>query len=126
MERRRREEHHLLHDRISWESRDTAKLIRRNRSLIVPLEHDTHRELHAQTPVVPLLGYFALYRVARDYQEGDTYMESIENLQRSIEDASSHPKVHYIERQLAELTLHTLDLQKEFVANDYPDTTTYL
>jgi hypothetical protein len=116
----KREDHHLFHDRISWESRDTAKLIRRNRGLIVPLEHDTHKELHIATPVVPLLGYFALYRVARDFQgEPRNYLGNIEEVQRAIEEAGKSPKAHYVERQVGELAIHVLELQKPFIKEDY-------
>lgn len=116
----KREDHHILHDRVSWESRGEAKQIRRNKSLIVPLEHDTHKELHQQTPVVPLLGYYSLYRVLRDFEpDPNNYIDSVENLQRAIESANNHPKAHYVERQLGELTLHVLDLQKPFIEEDY-------
>lgn len=116
----RKEEHHLLHDRVSWESRDTGKLIRRNRGLIVPLESDNHAELHRQTPVVPLLGYHALYRVAREYRSsGNNYLKNIELLQFAIEEAGSSPKSHEVERQVGQLAIHVLDLEKPFVADEY-------
>lgn len=116
----KREDHHLLHDRVSWESRDTGKLIRRNRGLIVPLESDNHAELHRQTPVVPLLGYHALYRVARDFQaHGNNYLENINLLQFAIQEAGKSPKAHYVERQIGELACHVLDLEKPFVAEEY-------
>jgi hypothetical protein len=86
----------------------------------VPLEHDTHKELHKATPTVPLLGYFALYRVARDFR-GDSrdYLGNIEEIQRVIEEAGKSPKAHYVERQVGELAIHVLELQKPFIRNDY-------
>jgi hypothetical protein len=116
----RKEDHHLLHDRVSWESRDTGKIIRRNRGLIVPLESENHAELHRQTPVVPLLGYHALYRVARDYQtDGNNYLHNIELLQFAIEQAGKSPKAHEVERQIGKLAIYVLDLEKPFVEDEY-------
>lgn len=115
----RLEDHHLLFDRVSWESRKESRWLRRNTSLIIPLEHDTHKELHKAVPAVPLLGYHALYRTMRDYERGDGYIESLENLQRVIEEAGRSSKAHYIERQIGELAIHVIDLQKPFILNDY-------
>lgn len=114
-----REQHHILHDRISWESRRDGEELRRDKSLIVPLEHDVHAELHRETPAVPLLGYFALRRVNSSYEAGTNYLENVENLQRSIEEAGNSPKAHYVEKQVGELTIHVLELQKPFIADAY-------
>lgn len=112
----RREDHHLFHDRLSWESRADATAIRQDRGLIVPLEHDAHLELHRQTPVVPLLSYHALRRVRYNMlPTSNNYLENIDNVQRAVEEAIHVPRAHYIERQLGELTIHVLELQKPYV-----------
>lgn len=123
----RREEHHILHDRMSWESRETGKLIRRKRGLIAPLEHDLHAELHRDTPIVPLLGYHALYRIARDFQpQGLDYLANMDMLQQAITEAGRNPKAHPVERELGELTCYVLELQKPYIQESLSPSTIIL
>lgn len=112
----RREDHHLFHDRVSWESRDDGFAIRQDHGHIVPLEHDPHVDLHRNTPVVPLLCYHALRRVRYNLPPTTrNYMENIENVQRAIEEAGRTPRAHFVERQLGDLTVAVLEMQKPYV-----------
>ena len=113
--------HHILFDSASWESRATSKHIRRDSSLIVPLDIDAHAELHKEIPLVPLLGHYAMQDVANMYKPGKNYLNSVENLQRSIERAGKTPKAHQLERDLGELTIHALDLQKPYLKDVWGD-----
>lgn len=119
----RTDRHHLLFDSASWESRATSKLLRRDKSLIIPLERTVHEELHKEVALVPLLGHYAIQDVANTYKPGKNYLHSVENLQRSIEQAGNKPKAHQLERDLGELTIYALDLQKPYLKetawNDY-------
>lgn len=111
-----RDNHHILHDRVSWTSRPEAKALREDRSLIVKLDRSEHNEIHRHTVAVPLLGYRALVRTRREYEAGNTPLESIENLMAAIEVAQKHPRAHPIERELAGLAIWSLDLVRPFVA----------
>lgn len=112
-----RDNHHLIFDRVSWTSRPEAKAIRENKSLIVRLDRAEHNELHKHCVAVPLLGYHALMRTNRLFEPQATPLASIENLMGSIEKAVDHPKAHPIERQLGELAVWALDLERPFIAD---------
>lgn len=109
--------HHLLSPRQEWRLRPEAKALREDRSLIVRLDRSEHNEIHRHCPPVPLLGFYALQRVNKLYEPGDTPLESIENLMQSIEASAKHPRVHEIEKQLAGLAVWSLDLQRPFIAD---------
>lgn len=107
--------HHLLFPKNEWLSRPQAKLLRGAHSLIPQLSRDTHNEIHRALPGVPLLSYHLLARTLRDYEPGDTTIESMDNLMFSMRDAARHPRAHHIERSVAELAIHAIELQKPFV-----------
>ena len=51
----------MLNTRAQWNSMDVSRELRSK--YIYHLERETHQELHANVPPVPLLGYTALFRV---------------------------------------------------------------
>lgn len=94
-----------------------AKL-REDHRLIVPLDWDTHSALHKELPLVPPLSFHLAQRAFNNLQGylfTPDYVRNLDNYQRSIEDAAKHPRATRIERGLADLTLHALDIQKPFV-----------
>lgn len=109
------ERHHILFNKRAWTSYREAETLREERSLIVPLEHDAHKELHKNVPIVPLLGYYGLVAVRNNFEAGSDPLESIDNLQLVIEKAKKHPRAHSIEKSLAELAIEALELQKQFI-----------
>ena len=111
------DKHHLIFDRVSWTSRPEAKRLREDRSLIVRLDRSEHNELHRHAVAIPLLGYHALVRTLRDYEAGDTPLESVDNLMSTIEKVGQHPAAHPIEKKLSELAVWALDLERPFIAD---------
>lgn len=111
-----KDSHHLLHNKQEWSLRPDAKTLREHPSLIFPITRAEHNEIHKHYPAVPLLGYYALQRTLAMYEPGDTPVESIDNLMKSMEHAANHPKAHIIEKHLAELAIWAIDLQKPLIA----------
>lgn len=110
--------HHLLHTRSDWTSNPTAKRLRDTPQLVPRIDRELHNEIHRQAPAVPLLGYYALVRVRRDFEPAGKAWESVESLMSIIEDASHHPKSHPIEGQLAMLAVQALDIQRLILKNE--------
>lgn len=111
------ERHHVLYNRYAYTANKDLAALREDKRLIVPLEHDTHAELHREISHVPPLSYHMARHVLRAYSEfeADSYLHNVENLQRSIEGAMKHPRADGIERGLGELAVHALDMQKPFL-----------
>lgn len=105
-----------MHERQEWSLRPQARALREAPSLIVHMDRGLHNEIHANCPAVPLLGCNTLFRVAKYFREGDTPIESLENLMRAMERSCKHPKAHQIERELSELAVHALDLQRPYIS----------
>lgn len=118
----KRQAHHTLFNRYAWTANSDLKAIREDRRLIVPLDPDTHRELHQSVSHVPPISYHMARRVLQNFAEydTDTYMHNIENLQFSIEEAMSHPKADRIEHEIGDLALFALDLQKPYIDESLP------
>lgn len=107
--------HHIIHERKEWSLRPEAKSIRETPSLIVRMDRSEHNEIHRNCPAIPLLGYHALVRTRQAFEEGDSPLESMENLMTAIEAASKHPKANTIEKHLAELAVWAIDLQRPYI-----------
>ena len=119
------ERHHPLFNRFAWTANKDLQALREDKRLIVPLEHDTHTELHRAVSHVPPLSYHMARHVLRTYSEyeADSYLRNVENLQRSIEEAMKHPRADRLERSVGALAVHALDLQRPFIDDS---STTYL
>ena len=111
------EAHHTLFNRYAWSANKDLKALREDKRLIVPLEHDVHKELHRAVSHVPPLSYHMARHVLRAYSEfeADTYLHNVENLQFSIEEAMKHPRADRLEREVGALAVHALDLQRPFL-----------
>lgn len=107
--------HHILFNRQEWTLRPDAESLREQTLLKPKMDREIHNELHRNCPPVPLLGYYALFRVHRDFEVGDDTFETIDNLLGAIELANKSPKSHSIERSLGELTIQAIDLQRPYI-----------
>lgn len=112
------ERHHILFDKRSYEATNDLLELRRDPRLIVPLDHDTHRELHQSVSHVPPLSRYiarsALYNFLQfDYT--DDGVEAIDQLQLSIDRALKHPRADVIEKSVGNAALLSLELQKPFI-----------
>lgn len=111
----RNDRHHILFPRKPWETYTEGASLRGTNALIPLMDRNVHNELHRNVPIVPLLGFNALYTVYRGFQTtGDTFQD-IARLQSLIDRASDNPKAHEIERGLGDLAIHALDLQIPFL-----------
>lgn len=116
--RSRLERHHELFDRKTWSSRPELAALRGDAQLIVPLEHDVHRELHANITYVPSLSLYvarAALGAFGEYGHTPDHLLATERLQAAIEEAVTHPKTDRIEREVGLLAVHALDLQKPYI-----------
>lgn len=109
--------HHIIHPRQEYSLRPEARALRENFQTLIPrIERSEHNETHANCPAIPLLGHQALLRTLAHFQEGDTTLQSMDNLMNSMEFAAKHPKAHEVEKRLAELAVWAVDLQKPYMA----------
>lgn len=124
---RKLEQHHTLFHRYAWNANKELAALRNNPQLVVPLDHETHRELHAEVSHIPPLSLHVARHALRgfsDYGYTSNHLQAVGRLQRSIEAAARHPKADYIEKSIAELVCHGLDIQKPFL--DDTDNTYYI
>lgn len=110
--------HHILFPRASYESHFATRDLRRNPTLIVPLDDEIHGLLHHNIPVVPLLDHFTAMTVRREFYPNPHHhpLRTMDNLMQTIDHAIQGEKVKPIQRQLGELAIHAIDLQRFFVS----------
>lgn len=114
--------HHILHNKQEWSLRPEANQLRTNRLLIPLIDREVHNELHRACPAVPLLGFHALRRIARDFEQDFDTIGTVDNLLLSMEKANTDPRNHAIERSLGELAIEAIDLQRPFLIEGMPRT----
>lgn len=108
--------HHILHNRKEWTLRPEARKLRETPSLIPVLgTWAIHKELHDNCPPVPCLGYNGLLQAYKNFEPTDDTFTSVDNLLFAIEKASHHPKAHPVERELAQLAVEAIDLQRPYI-----------
>lgn len=107
--------HHVLFDRLSWTTRPQARMLRSYPMLIPALDRDVHEALHKECPPVPVLGYYALSQAQREFSCKGNTIDSMDALMQTIDRISQNPRNHEIDRQLCQLAIHAIDLQKVFV-----------
>ncbi len=111
----RKDKHHIIHHGLEWSMRPQALAIRETPSLIPAMPRDYHEYIHATVPAIPLLGYHALNHTLSRFKPNDDTLETMDNLMSAIEHASRHPKAHAVERDLAQLAIHAIDLQRPLI-----------
>lgn len=116
----RTDAHHILHNRQEWTLRPDARRLRDRPTLIPRIERSIHNEIHATCPAVPPLGYYALRLVAERFHEGKDTLSSMDNLMAAIEVSSRHPRAHQIEKDMAQLSIHAIELQRPILSEAIP------
>ncbi len=111
--------HHVLFNKREWESRPQYKQLRENPGLIVPIDRDVHNELHRTVTQVPILGYYAVMAVQKEFYRGRTHLETIDNLLFALESVEDHPRLSDLDKSLANIALQAVDLQKPFIVEGY-------
>ena len=115
------ERHHYMFPAKQHESSNILSEIRSMGRHIEPIYHDEHVELHREIPFVPVMpAYMALQTLKklREFSKHQDPIRNIENLQTSIEYGSSGERAHYLEKELGELAIYALDLQKDYFRKD--------
>lgn len=114
--RPRSNNHHILFHRKQQEATpDNYHLRCKALGLMALIDIDAHDDLHRAVPGVPPLDIYTAQRVRRLYVPTSNPLEGIENYMRAVEQAMSSPKTHTIERQVASLAIHAVDLQRPFI-----------
>lgn len=109
------DKHHVLFNKREWESRPQYRELRQNSGLIIPIDRDVHNELHRSVSQVPVLGYYGILTVQREFYRGRTHLDTLDNLLFALEKASNHDRLSDIDRGLASIALQAVDLQRPFI-----------
>lgn len=105
----------MLFYREEWSARPEARYLREMGGLRVDLPRAEHDEMHRRVALVPLLGVHALQRVASDYKPVNSLYQNIDRFVCLTERALKNPKSHEIERELGQLTIKSILMQREFI-----------
>lgn len=107
--------HHIMHPKRVYEVYPQSLYIRKS-LLVRGMPRHLHELLHLNTSPVPLLGYYALQRVATDIDSYyDNPLDGIDDFCFAVENANQHPKCKPMERQLGELAIATIREQIPFI-----------
>lgn len=110
------QDHHVMFYKRLHEATPVHKMFRTKQlGLIARMGADYHKGLHAAVPGVPILDIFAQQRVANIYKPTGNILDNMEEFMRAVEKAMASPKAHSIERQIACLAIHAVDLQRPFI-----------
>lgn len=82
----------------------------------MPLERSVHQELHRNVPVVPLLSHYTLQAVRTQYDPKTPPEDALDELMLAMERAKGHRKAHKLEKDMADLAIHAIDLQRPYIA----------
>jgi hypothetical protein len=107
--------HHLLNTEKDWDLRPESAVLRNNPMLIARIGRLAHNMNHAANPAVPVPSYHILKRAAIDFRPADDVLGSMDNLMLVLDMAAKHPRAHSVERDLAQLTIRAIELQRPFV-----------
>jgi hypothetical protein len=83
--------------------------------LVARIGAGIHKDLHSNAPGVPVLDVFTQQRVANLYVPTTNILDNMELYMLAIEEAMTSPKSHSIERQVASLVIHAVDLQRPYI-----------
>lgn len=109
-------DHHVFFYRRLHECAPLYRQFRkRELGLIARIGAGVHKELHSAVPGVPLLDVFSQQRVANLYRPTGNVLDNMETYMLAVEEAMASPKSHSIERQVASLVIHAVDLQRPFI-----------
>lgn len=117
------ERHHLLWPKKLHEIQAPNRELRQLNTSMGYLDHDSHTALHQAISGVPVFSYqIALGALKHldtlNYTENP--IERLEQLQTSLEVSMLQPRADRIERELSELAIYALELQKPFFDKSLP------
>ena len=122
MARRYGERHHILHHARQHEANKDNRWIRTNGlGMIALLEPDSHYALHASCPAVPPLDVWTAQRTRSIFEGHREPLKAIDDYMFSVQEAMKSPKSHHIERAVALLAIHAVELQKPFIQEGWID-----
>lgn len=107
--------HHILFDRSNHEANKDNRQLRRSLGLMVRLDVFSHRELHRECPSVPALGSYMAQSVRSRYIPHGDPLRGMENYMFAVEEAAKNPKAHQIDRELGQLVIMAVDIQRPFI-----------
>jgi len=113
----RLQQHHILHERWSWDARPESRCLRRSSGLIVRLAQAPHSELHDNTPPVPIPNIYMLRNIQRGFVPSPDIHQAIDNFCFSVEDAGTHYKATDFDRRLGELMIEAVRSQLPYIEN---------
>lgn len=109
--------HHVLFNKREWESRPQYRELRENAGLIIPMDREVHNELHRAVSQVPVLGYYGIMAVHREFYRGRTHLQTMDNLMFALETASEHNRLSDLDRSLASIALQAVEVQRPFIVS---------
>lgn len=114
--------HHGLFTKSAYESQGSTKMLRNNPWLIMPLDEQTHRELHVDIPALPLLSPNTAQSVLKEFRPvKGNYVATIFALMEAVGDANRHPRATPIEKEIGGLLINGLELQLPFIQDGLVD-----
>jgi hypothetical protein len=111
--------HHVLFNKREWESRPQYKELRSDSGLIIPMDRDAHNELHRNVGHVPVLGYYGILAVQREFYRGRTHLDTLDNLLFALEGASENDRLTELDKRLAGIALEAVELQKPYIVEGH-------
>lgn len=114
--------HHILHYRQEWCLRPESKKLRLTPSL-VPIIGRTavHDVLHRECGPVPVPELHMLQIIHNEFDPTSNTLTSMDRLMMAIEKACKYPRCHELDRQLGQLTLAAIDLQRPYIKEALKD-----
>lgn len=111
------DKHHVLFNKREWESRPQYKELRENDGLIIPMDREIHNELHRSITQVPVIGYYGIMAVQKEFYRGRTHLDTVDNLLFALESTESHPRLSDIDKSMANIALRSIYLQRPFIVD---------
>lgn len=110
------EKHHVLFNKREWESRPQYRELRKNPGLMVPMDRDVHNELHRSVTQVPVLGYYGILAVQKEFYRARTHLDTVDNLLFALESVEGHPRLSDLDKAIAGIALQAVEAQRPFIA----------
>jgi len=120
-----RDDHHLFHDRVSWESRPES-LSMRERLIARNMARVAHDQLHRETSPVPVPLVHSLQWVSRRFHDPSDPFKGIEDVSFLLEAANRLKYVKPIEVEINLLAIEALQAQIPYLQDGLPSTTTVI
>lgn len=100
---------------IFWIAKNHQDWTRKESDFLPQMYIPAHNALHAETPSVPELSREILRIVRADFTPTGNTLDSLDEVLCLIDHASTMEQIHPIDRQLAQLSIHALEMQKYYL-----------